>query len=109
MSIEEIRERWAQKRCPFGVAERCVTTDCAAWREQEDEYQSQYVYRREESKPGWFSDWELDKEITEGYEVRTGGGDYSDIFETRSRVVGYVWRKEVTAQTQKASGWCTRM
>ncbi len=32
-TLESLRAAAERKRCPFGVAERCVTTDCAAWKE----------------------------------------------------------------------------
>jgi hypothetical protein len=38
------------------VAERCITTGCAAWREDSGQHQSGHIYRMESGKPGWFFD-----------------------------------------------------
>lgn len=32
-SIQSLREAAESKRCPFGVSERCISNDCAAWKE----------------------------------------------------------------------------
>ncbi len=111
MSIESSREKWSNKRCPFGVAERCILDECGAWEEHEPTYETETIYKESSKVGAFFSDWDVDEEITESYEVCTDeGGDYREpTYETRYKVVGIRLRKEVTRQTSAGYGTCSRL
>lgn len=109
MSIEQSRTAWSRKRCPFGVSEYCVTTQCAAWIEVQATYQERVEFRESTTKPGWFSQWEIDKVLTRSEEYRSGGSQYHDEYSTRQIVVGYRLRRKVTTLTSDGHGYCKRM
>lgn len=107
MSIENSINTWSNKRCPFGVADKCETRDCNAWREVDDEYDYEYTYSTE--KPGFFSSWEIVDTEEESYEERVGGGDYADFYETRYRVVRYRLRSKRKKMVREGYGYCGRL
>ena len=107
MSIENSINSWSNKRCTFGVSDRCVTRECTAWKEVEDEYDYEYKYSAE--KPGLFSSWEIIDTETESYEVRVGGGEYADFYETKYRVIGYRLRSKRKKLVREGYGYCGRL
>ena len=109
MSIEQSRAAWSRKRCPFGVSACCVTTQCAAWIEVRASYDERFEYRESATKPGWFSQWEVDEVFTRSEEYRSGGSQYHDNYSTRQVVTGYRLRRKVTTLISEAHGYCKRM
>jgi len=113
MSIESARAKWETKSCPFKAGDpstgKCISSECAAWKEWDDEYETVWIYKESSSKPGWFSDWEIDEVLTETEEI-THGNDYCDLPSTyRSHVVGYRLRKRTSKQISHAGGTCSRL
>lgn len=111
---QEDRDRWSQKRCPFGVGDSngmCCTSECAAWSDWvSDTRETRTITetRIEDRRPGWFSDWYVIesgvsreyKEINdEGKEQWHGGGRW------------YKWGKDRTVSSGQyvSGGTCKRL
>lgn len=111
MSIEEARERWSERKCPFGVGDesgKCCTSECAAWKEwdtRETLSNTEEVWK--DYKPGWFSDWRV-------IDTRSGGGYYDYTVEDRYREwvpkwKEYLWAKTTSRETGGTGGYCIRL
>jgi len=115
MSAESDRKEMSCKRCPFNVAEYCITNECASWVESvhDAEYFWDYEYCESTSKPGWFSDWVIHETVWK--DIRVQVESYSGTEETRSVFSHYVLRtKNKVKKGQMLSkavdrGFCRRL
>lgn len=106
--LNEIRDRWSSKRCPFGVSEYCITSDCGAWNEGTTDDRSEFV-RKEVSydRPGFFSTgWKYVQYDT--HEI--GSIDYETGKDDRETVGRYRWEREHYRTIRGTSfGYCIRL
>jgi hypothetical protein len=107
---QEARERWAQKKCPFGVGDEsgmCCTSACAAWTEFDT--RSNHVHeevRWEPDTPGWFSGWKVEGRMREKEhkEIDEDGKEHW----TKAHTV-YKWVRRTTSQSGSCGGYCRRL
>ena len=115
----EARDRWSDKKCPFGVGNdsgKCCTTECAAWREWDtrETVTDEHVEESwEDSRPGWFSDWRIvDTRSVGGYYVEGECDPDTGVHREWVREsTQYLWRKVTTSERDVGStgGYCVRL
>ena len=109
---QEARNRWSQKRCPFGVGYSngmCCTSECGAWREWDTRGS---VARTEEvwknHRPGWFSDWKVKDSKRQGtngdHWVVTDESEGKGHYETTKEYTMYLWTRTTYSDNGGSSG-----
>jgi hypothetical protein len=107
---QSARDRWSQKRCPFGVGDedgKCCTSECGAWREWDTrKTKTETIERWEYERPGWFSAWRVDRVVHHPSRRETDDEGYEH---WTKAYTSYLWVKIITKEVGDCGGTCGRL
>ena len=115
MSTEK---EWAKKRCPFNVAEYCITSECGAWKTWQAETKSpKYEFKElsEGRNPnslfsgGWIQDSQRTVETEESRNINGGEWepDRTEYYTVRNTYV--TWKRLRSEGEYEECGTCGRL